>query len=138
MFTETPRLMQGAQALQWLQEFLNFGIHLSGIVLEEQCRIRLRAHRTIEASMTTEGSLAKEGAMQVLFFQHRVELCLFDAEFMLIDLRGPDFGIFSRAALQEGDKTTLEVWLDGGSFLVAFAAVQLSQEIIPVYGMRQP
>lgn len=124
MSNGTSRIKQGAEALQWLREYLNSGVSLSGLVLEERNQIRLRTHR-----MT-------EGSGEIRYYDHQAEISLMGAEFVRINLDGPDLGIISRAEFEGEERTTLEMSLKGGSFSIEFDAAQVSEQLAPVYVLK--
>ena len=114
----------GADAVRWLREYLNAGVRLSALVLEEQSQIRLRLHRDTE------------GAGDVSFYDHQADVCLLGAEFLRIDFDGPYFGTVSSAVFDEGDSTRLEISLAAGGFSIEFDAVQVSEQMVPCYIMK--
>ena len=124
MSDNNSRYKHGAQAVRWLQEYLNSGVRLSALVLEEHSLIRLCAHRKTE------------GVGQVSYYDHQADVSLLGAEFSRIDLDGPDLGTVSTAVFDEGDRTSLEISLEVGSFSIAFDAVQTSERLVPVYVMK--
>jgi hypothetical protein len=111
-------------AIQWLGEYLNSGVILSGIALVEQNRLLLRAHR-----MT-------EGSGEILYYDQQVQISLQTAEFFRIDLDGSELGIISSAQFEAGDNMRLEVSLTGGGFSVGFSDVQVSERIAHVYSTK--
>lgn len=115
------RYKHGAEAVRWLVEYLNSGVRLSALVLEEQSQIRIRAHRETE------------GAGEVSFYDHQADVSLLGAEFLRIDLDGQYLGIVSSAVFDEGERTKLDISLAAGNFTIMFEAVQVSEQLTPNY-----
>ena len=124
MFDGTTRYKHGDEAVRWLREYLNSGVRLSALVLEEKRLIRLCAHR-----MT-------EGAGEVSNFDQQADVNLLGAEFLCIDFDGSNLQPVSSAVIDEGDRTRLEISLEAGSFSIEFDTLQVSEQLVPVYDMK--
>ena len=128
MSDDNPRYQwhkHGAEAIRWLQEFLNSGAGLSALVLEEGRQLRLSAYREIE------------GAGEVRNYNHKAHVSLLGAEILRMDLDGETFGTISSAEFEEGNRMKLELSLAAGGFSIEFDALQVSEQLVPVYEMKR-
>ena len=123
--SRSSRHKHGAEAIKWLQEYLNAGAGLSELVLDEQCQIRLSAYREID------------GSGEVSNYNHKAHVSLLGAELLRIDIVGETFGTISSAVFHEGDKNRVEISLAAGGFSIEFEALQVSELLMPVYEIKR-
>lgn len=114
-----------ADAVQWLREYLNCGVRLSALVLDEQSQIRFCAHRVAE------------GAGQASAYDHQAHVTMLGAELVCIDFDCESFGLVSKAAFLEGARTELDMLLDAGRLTVEFDGIQVSEKMVPVYEINK-
>lgn len=125
MAKETSQFRHGAEAVRWLQEYLNSRTQVTALALEVPRRIRLCA------------SQETEGAGEVVIYLHRAEVTLSGADLSWIDLDGKSFGNVCSATFHEGERTRLDVSLATGRLSIEFDALQVSEGMVPVYEIRR-